>query len=187
MNKSYVLVMTAAVCMSAAGAFAQTTAREQLARGHAFWDQRLSKSAIAALDAATRDPVTAADAHETLGRIYIFKGWQQEGVFPGWHDEPSFRVRALKEIQAALATDPARASAQEALRTVEQFAAAEKVEPAPPRPEISALDARIEAARGADTPIAAFEKAFEARTKAQADPAPYFTGAQILIDRGEYD
>ena len=26
-----------------------------------------------------------------------------------------------------------------------------------------------------------------ARAKAQADPAPYFAGAQVLIDRGEYD
>src|SRR5437660_624767 len=30
-------------------------------------------------------------------------------------------------------------------------------------------------------------RAIAARAKAQADPAPYFTGAQILIDRGEYD
>ena len=29
--------------------------------------------------------------------------------------------------------------------------------------------------------------AVDARAQAQADPAPYFTGAQILIDRGEFD
>ena len=68
-------------------------AREQLARGKALWDQRLAKSAIAALEAAARDPATAAEAHEALGRIYTFKGWQQESVFPGWHDEPAFARR----------------------------------------------------------------------------------------------
>jgi len=187
MNKPYAFVMTVAVCVTAAGVFAQSPAREQLVRGNGFWDQRLSKSAIAALYTAAADPATAAEAHEALGRIYTFKGWQQESVFPGWHDEPSFRARALTELKAAIAADPSRASAQEALRTAEAFAAAEKVDPAPPRPEIKALDARLEAARGAGVPIATFEKALEARTQAQADPAPFFTGAQMLIDRGEYD
>ena len=36
-----------------------------------------------------RRRTTAAEAHEALGRIYTFKGWQQESVFPGWHDEPA--------------------------------------------------------------------------------------------------
>ena len=65
----------------------QTPAREQLARGQALWDQRLSKSAIAALEAAARDKETAAAAHEALGRIYTYKGWLQDNVLPGWHDE----------------------------------------------------------------------------------------------------
>ena len=183
MNKSYAFVMTAAVCVTAAGVFAQGTAREQLVRGNAFWDQRLAKSAIAALDAATRDKGIAAEAHEALGRIYTFKGWQQESAFPGWHDEPGFRERALTELKAAVAADPARASAQEALRTAQAFAAADRVDPAPPRPEIKALDAKLQAAATA-ADIAA---AVDARAKAQADAAPYFTGAQLLIDRGDYD
>ena len=61
--------------------------------------------------------------------------------FPGWHDEPALRDRALVELRAAVAADPSRASAQEALRTAETFAAADKVDPAPPRAEIRALDA----------------------------------------------
>lgn len=181
---------------------AQSPARDQLARGNAFWDQRLAKSAIAALEAAARDRSIAAEAHEALGRIYTFKGWQQESVFPGWHDEPSFRERALSELEAAVAADSARASAQEALRTAEGFAAADKVDPAPPRPEIRALDAKLQSFQttGSDpkSGIAgpdpksgsdpdAIIAAVEARAKAQADPAPFFTGAQILIDRGEYD
>ena len=38
-----------------AATLAQSPAREQLARGIALWDQRLSKSAIAALEAAARN------------------------------------------------------------------------------------------------------------------------------------
>jgi len=72
--------------LAVAGAHAQSPAREQLSRGLSLWDQRLAKSAIAALEAAARDRSTAAEAHEALGRIYTFKGWQQESVFPGWHD-----------------------------------------------------------------------------------------------------
>src|SRR5712691_13304960 len=130
------LATVLAVTIAAAGPLAQSAAREQLARGQALWDQRLAKSAIAALEVAAKDPATAAEAHEALGRIFTFKGWQQESVFPGWHDEPALRDRALTELRAAVAADPNRASALEALRVAEEFAAAEKVDPAPPRPEI---------------------------------------------------
>src|SRR2546422_10501841 len=138
--------MALAIVTAAASLSAQTAAREQLVRGRSLWDQRLSKSAIAALEAAARDRTTAAEAHEMLGRIYMFKGWQQENVFPGWHDEPSLRLRALAELRAAVAADPNRASALEALRMAEAFDAAESVEPAPPRAEIRALDAKIASA-----------------------------------------
>src|SRR4051812_48329950 len=84
--------------------------RESLERGRALWEQRLSKSAIAAFEAATKDPATAAEAYEALGRLYTFKGWQQEAVFPGWHDEPSYRPKALAALRASLKADPARAS-----------------------------------------------------------------------------
>jgi len=176
------LLTTVGVVVTAAGLFAQVSGREQLARGKALWNQRLSKSAIAALEAAARDRETASEAHEALGRLYMFKGWQQENVFPGWHDEPGFRERALAELKSAVAADPSRASAQEALRIAEGFAAADAVEPAPPRPEIRALDAKI-----AGTSVPDLLAAVEERAKAQADPSPYFTGAQLLIDRGEYD
>ncbi len=195
-TKHSAFMITAAVCVTAAAALAQSPARDQLASGNALWDQRLAKSAIAALEAAARDRNTAAEAHEALGRIYTFKGWQQDNVFPGWHDEPSLRERALAELKAAVAADPARASAQEALRVAEGFAAADRVDPALPRPEIRALDAKLQSFQtagsdpksGSDPAAAAdIAGAVEARAKAQADPAPFFTGAQILIDRGEYD
>src|SRR5215218_4384229 len=169
------LVAVAIVGMTVAGLHAQSPAREQLSRGLALWDQRLAKSAIAALEAAARDKTTAAEAHEALGRIYTFKGWQQESVFAGWHDEPGVRTKALAELKAAVAADPSRASAQEALRTAEGFAAAEAVDPAPPRAEIRALDATLQQTGtdpniGSDSVVAAVE----ARARAQADPAPYF-------------
>jgi cytochrome oxidase Cu insertion factor (SCO1/SenC/PrrC family) len=187
MRQHSALVMAAAIGVMTAGVLAQNPARDQLARGTSFWDRRLAKSAIAALETAARNPETAAEAHEMLGRIYTFKGWQQEAAFPGWHDEPSLRARALAELKAAVAADPARTSAQTALKIAESFAAADKVDPAPPRPEIRALDAKVEAALAPDVPMAIFEKAFEARAEAQGDAAPFFTAAQRLIERGEYD
>ena len=183
MKLSSLFVIVAAVSLTTAGVGAQNSAREQLARGQASWNQRLSRSAIESLEAATRDRSVASEAHETLGRIYMFKGWQQESAFPGWHDEPAYRARAIAELKAAVAADPGRASAKEALTTAEGFAAAEKVDPAPPRPEIKELDAKLQSATTPDAVVAAVE----ARAKAQADPAPYFTGAQLLIDQGSYD
>jgi hypothetical protein len=178
----FTLVLVGAIAPNVS---AQSTARDELARGRALWDQRLSKSAIAALETAARDSETAAEAHEALGRLYTFKGWQQDNVFPGWHDEPAYRDRAIAELRASLAAAPGRASAQDALRTAEACAAADKVDPAPPRPEIKALDQQIDAARNAS--IADLLAAVDARIRAQADPAPYFAAAQILTDRGEYD
>jgi len=177
-----------AVVATLATVSAQTPAREALARGHAAWNQRLAKTAIAAFEIAARDSSTAAEAHEMLGRIYTFKGWQQESVFGGWHDEPGLRGKALAELKAAVAADPARASAQEALRTAEGFMAAAAVDPAPPRPEIRALDAKVQTlGANREAPIADLIAAIDERIKAQADPQPYFTGAQLLIDRGEFD
>ena len=175
--------VSALIFVTVSGLFAQSSAREELARGQALWDQRLAKSAIAALEAAAGDRASAAAAHEALGRVYIFKGWQQENVFPGWHDEPSLRVKALAELRAAVAADPNRASALEALRMAEAFDAAESVDPAPPRAEIRALDARIASAATVPDLLAAVD----ARANAQADPAPFFAGAQALIDRRDYD
>ena len=191
-------IAASAVVLTISASSAQSAAQQQLERGIALWDQRLANSAIAALEAAVAgsDPKSKSDsviaaAHEALGRIYTFKGWQQESVFPGWHDEPGVRSKALAELKAAVAADPARASAQEALRTAEGFAAAESVDPAPPRPEIKALDAKLTGSdldsRSDPKHVASVIAAVEARAKAQADPAPYFAGAQILIDRGEYD
>ena len=186
--KQVCALVASAFFLAAAVASGQSSGRQALDRGRALWDQRLSKSAIAALEIASRDRATAADALEALGRLYTFKGWRQDNVFPSWHDEPDYRERALVALKAALAADPGRTSAQEALAEAERYTAADQVEPVPPRPDIVALDAKIEAFRSTPTaPVSALLAAVDARAAAQADPAPLFTGAQLLIDRGEYD
>jgi hypothetical protein len=178
--------------LTAAAPFAQTQSQADraLARGNALWDQRLAKSAITALELAAKDKATAAEAHEMLGRIYTFKGWQQDNVFPGWHDEPGVRAKAIAELKASLAAEPNRATAQEALKTAEGFAASAKVDPAPPRPEIKDLDQKIAtfaAERGPKASADEFFALLDQRIRAQADPAPYFTGAQIAIEHGQFE
>jgi len=187
-NRSF---LVAAVFTLAGGALVaqQSPAREELTRGLALWDQRLSKSAITALETAAKDPATAADAHEALAHIYSFKGWQQESTFPGWHDEPEYRARAIDELKAVLKADPDRTSAKLAIRTLESIADADAVDPALPRPEVRTADARIELLRTKkpELPVRYILQAVMDRTKMQADPAPYFLGAQIMIERGAYD
>src|SRR4249920_2481823 len=121
MKQHSAFVIAAALSVTAAVVLAQSPAQAALARGKALWDQRLANSAVASLETAAREPSTAAEAHEALGRIYTFKGWQQESAFPGWHDEPSFRERAIAELRASVKADPNRASAQEALKIAEGF------------------------------------------------------------------
>lgn len=187
MKHVYALVASAFI-LAAAVVSGQSGGRQSLERGRTLWDQRLSKSAIAALEIASRDRETAAEALEALGRVYTFKGWRQDNIFPSWHDEPDYRERALVTLKASLAADPNRRSAQEALSEAERYAAADQVDPAPPRPEIVALDAKVEAFRSTPSaPVSALLAAVDARAAAQADPAPLFTAAQLLIDRGEYD
>jgi hypothetical protein len=162
--------------------------QQQLAKGHELWRQRLSKSALEAFQAATRDKATAAEAWEAIGRIYLFKGWQEEGAFPGWHDEPEYREQAVAALEKSLAADPSRASAAEALKQAEAFAASTTaIPPAAPPAEVKALDAKIESFRAdKQLPAEEFDKVIAERTRLQADPAPYFTGAQIMFERGDY-
>ena len=55
------------------------------------------------------------------------------------------------------------------------------------RPAITLLDAQIERGRSPDVPIGELIETLQTRMKAQADSTPYFAGAQVLIDRGEYN
>ena len=177
----------AVLLLGTAAAYPQTDAAGQLALAHRLWEQRLSKSAIAAFQAATRDRATAAEAWEGLGRIYMFKGWQQEGVFPGWHDETEYRDKAIAAFEAALTADPARASAAEGLKQARAFVSSPGVvPPAARRPEVTKLDAALDAWRKSNRPVAELEALFDQRTRLQADPAPYFAVAQMLVERREF-
>ncbi len=182
-----VVVPGSSVPGSAFATSGQST-QEQLARGHELWRQRLSRSAIAAFEAATRDPATAAEAWEALGRIYLFKGWRQEGAFPGWHDEPEYRERAVAALNASLAADRSRQSAAEALREIDAYTASPTVvPPAPPSADVKALDARIAQYRETpDVPLAGLDTLVDQRAAMQADPAPFVAAAQVALDRRDF-
>ena len=65
------------------------------AKGRIYWRLLRTKSAEQALIAASKSPAFAAEANYFLGRIYDFKGNRAEGAFPGFHEEVSYRPRAL--------------------------------------------------------------------------------------------
>ncbi len=84
-------------------------------RGKILWGLRRARSAIEALEQAARDPKALGDANYELGRVYFFKGWQAEGAFPGWHDEPEYRERAIAAFEAAIKADQSRSEPRIAL------------------------------------------------------------------------
>ena len=76
------------------------------AKGRVLWELRRTTSAIEILRQALKDRTSAAEASYWLGRIYHFKGWQGEGAFPGWHDEPEYRDQAESAFRVAAAASP---------------------------------------------------------------------------------
>ena len=82
-------------------------ARKALGEGQRLWQLRRTRSAIEALEGAAKDREASAEAQYRLGRIYFFKGWESEGAFPGWHEEPGYREQALAAFRAAIAARPA--------------------------------------------------------------------------------
>jgi hypothetical protein len=76
------------------------------AQGRIYWRLLRTHSAERALLEAAKSTAYAAEAHYWLGRIYAFKGYQAEGAFPGWHEEVSYRPKAIAAYQAAAAAKP---------------------------------------------------------------------------------
>jgi hypothetical protein len=76
------------------------------AQGRIYWRLLRTNSAERALLEAAKSPAYAAEAQYWLGRIYAFKGYQAEGAFPGWHEEVSYRPKAIAAFQAASAAKP---------------------------------------------------------------------------------
>ncbi|MFN8058002.1 MAG: hypothetical protein U0Q12_02470 [Vicinamibacterales bacterium] len=77
-----------------------------LAKGQLAWRERRTATALDALTKAARSSAWAAEAQLWLGRIATFKGWQQEGAFPGWHDESEYRPDAIRAFEAAAGARP---------------------------------------------------------------------------------
>lgn len=76
-----------------------------VARARLLWDARQTTSAINLLKSAGAS-ITGdhrADAQLLLGDIYFYKGWESEGAFPGWHEEPEYRAPAVAAYRAAAA------------------------------------------------------------------------------------
>jgi hypothetical protein len=148
-------------------AIRQSGSQNVLAQGKADWFAMRTASAEQKLTSATRTPVTAAEAHYWLGRIYDFKGNKAEGAFPGFHEEVSYRPRAEAEFKAA----------------------------GTPKTEwIAEGDAFSNALMNADAALAklqadpnatasAIRKAIEARLELRADPMAYAAGANLLLSR----
>jgi Flp pilus assembly protein TadD len=76
------------------------------AQGRIYWRLLRTNSAERALVEAAKAPAYAAEAQHWLGRIYFFKGYQAEGAFPGFHEEVSYRPRAIAAFQAARDAKP---------------------------------------------------------------------------------
>src|SRR4029450_12558299 len=76
------------------------------AQGRIYWRLLRTNSAERALLEATKSPAYAPEAQYWLGRIYAFKGYQAEGAFPGWHEEVSYRPKAIAAFQAARDAKP---------------------------------------------------------------------------------
>ena len=145
-----------------------SAARSQalLDQGKADWFAMRTKSAEQALLAATKSPATAAEAHYWLGRIYDFKG-NAEGAFPGFHEEISYRPRAVAEFKAAGAPRPEWILEANGLENSLKAADA----------AITKLRADLQA-----SPLA-IRDAIEYRIKLRPDPMSYVAAANILLAR----
>jgi tetratricopeptide (TPR) repeat protein len=79
-----------------------------LEKARALWLGRQTRSAIQMLERIAADKQSAgqAGAQLLLGDIYFSNGWESEGAFPGWHDQPEFRPRAEAAYRSAAALKP---------------------------------------------------------------------------------
>jgi tetratricopeptide (TPR) repeat protein len=169
------------------------------ARGQIYWRLLRTKSAEQALIAAAKTPAFAAEAQYWLGRIYFFKGYQAEGAFPGWHEEVSYRPRALRAFTAARQSKPtwylphvglgdiAKAEGRDSDAQAEYARAAELGRPATTAETDAAVKtadaviAKLQAVENA--PIADVRAAIEARLAVRPDPMSYAAGANMLLAR----
>ena len=167
------------------------------AQGQIYWRLLRAKSAEQTLIAAAKTPGYAAEAQYWLGRIYFFKGYQAENAFPGWHEEVSYRPRALKAFTAARDAKPAwylphvglgdiaKAEGRESDAQAEYARAKELGQPsAPAEDALKAADAALARLQAAESPpIAEVRAAIEKRVVLRPDPLAYALGANMLLAR----
>jgi hypothetical protein len=168
------------------------------AKGRIYWRLLRTNSAEQALVAASKAPAYAAEAQYWLGRIYFFKGWRAEGAFPGWHEEVSYRPRAIAALTAARDARPdwylphmglgdalkADGRDGEADAEYARAAALGRSDVAPPPDAVAAADALIAKLQAnPSTPIAELRAAIDARIALRPDPMSYATGANLLLAR----
>lgn len=82
--------------------------RLALTEGDRLWRLKRTRSALQAFEKAASGSgaATQAQAYERIGRIYLFKGAESEGAFPGWHEQVEFKEKALQAFDEALKREP---------------------------------------------------------------------------------
>lgn len=167
------------------------------AKGQIYWRLLRTKSAEQALAVAAKTPAYTAEAQYWLGRIYLFKGYQAENAFPGWHEEVSYRPRALKAFTAARDVKPtwylphvglgdiAKAEGRDTDAQAEYARAKELGQPsAPAEDALKAADAALAKLQAVENPpIAEVRAAIEKRVALRPDPLAYALGANMLLTR----
>ncbi len=107
-----------------------------LREGDRLWRLKRTSSALLAYEKAAQRPELAAEAQLRIGRIYLFKGAEAEGAFPGWHEEVEYREKALgafeKALEQAPESDAARHGRWKARKALGRDAGPEPVLAAPP-------------------------------------------------------
>jgi tetratricopeptide (TPR) repeat protein len=150
------------------------------AKGQIYWRLLRTKSAEEALRKAAQSPEYAAEAQYWLGRIYLFKGWQAEGAFPGWHEQVEYRPRAIAAFTAARDLRPEWDLPRAALAEI----AAGPATSAPPDVTIAKLDAQLAAFATQQTaPLADVQAAIKARLALRPDPMSHTAAANLLLAR----
>ncbi len=150
------------------------------AKGQIYWRLLRTKSAEEALRKAAQSPEYAAEAQYWLGRIYLFKGWQAEGAFPGWHEQVEYRPRAIAAFTAARDLRPEWDLPGAALAEI----AAGPATSAPPDETIAKLDAQLAAFATQQTaPLAGVQAAIKARLALRPDPMSHAAAANLLLAR----
>jgi hypothetical protein len=150
------------------------------AKGQIYWRLLRTRSAERALFEATKSPAFAAEANYWLGRIYVFKGWQAEGAFPGWHEQVEYRPRAIEVLSAARDLRPEWDPPRAALAEI----AAGPPTTAPRDDAVAKLDAQLAAFASQQTvPLADLQAAIKARLALRPDPMSHAAAANLLLAR----